>query len=146
MKRSIPAARELGYRADGKLGAAVSHLVRVHHRRRRLERAGWLGALERPEGGWAGGNPQPRPSCEIEVLIDGAEALPRIVSQLEHAKSHVHIAGWYFSPEFALTRDGEAAIPRHLLAELANGWRFVFSLGRERPSPCFDPRAETCER
>jgi hypothetical protein len=126
-------AENLVLRADRQLGAAVSRAVRAHHRRR-LARVGWLRALKGSAGGWAGGNPQPRPGCEIEVLIDGAEALPRIVSQLEQAKSHVHIAGWYFSPEFALTREGEAAILGHLLAELAErGGGSVTPFGSRAP-------------
>jgi hypothetical protein len=32
-----------------------------------------------------------------------------MVAELERAESHVHIAGWYFSPDFALTREGEPA-------------------------------------
>jgi len=52
-------------------------------------------------------------------LIDGAEALPRMVAELERAESHVHIAGWYFSPDFALERESEPVVLRNLLAELA---------------------------
>jgi hypothetical protein len=43
----------------------------------------------------------------LDVLIDGAEALPRLVAELEQPESRVHIAGWYFSPDFAL-RAGES--------------------------------------
>jgi hypothetical protein len=96
-------AQNLVLRADRRLGAAVSHAVRAHHRRR-LERVGWLAALEAPAGGWAGGEPRPRPGGSLEILIDGAEALPRMVTQLERAESHVHIAGWHFSPVRAHTR------------------------------------------
>ena len=68
----------LALRADRHLGAAVGGAVRAHHRRR-LERVGWLGALDAPGDDWAAGDPRPRPGGSLEVLIDGAEALPRSV-------------------------------------------------------------------
>jgi len=111
-------ADKLALRADRHLGAAISHAVCFHHRRR-LKRIGWSAALETPVGGWAAGGPSPRPGNAFEVLIDGADALPRMMAEIAGAKSHVHIAGWYFTPHFALTRDGEPAILRHLLADLA---------------------------
>ncbi len=118
MRRLTSVANHLALRADRHLGAAVSRATGDHHRRR-LERIGWLGALDPPAGGWVAGEPQPRQGGSLEILIDGAEALPRMVVELERAESHVHIAGWYFSPGFALTRDSEPAILRNLLAELA---------------------------
>ncbi|HEY4976132.1 MAG TPA: phospholipase D family protein [Gaiellaceae bacterium] len=118
MRRFAPVAHNLALRADRRLGAAASRAAASHHRRR-LERIGWLEALDPAAGGWAAGEPQPRPGCSLEFLIDGAEALPRMVAELERAESHVHIAGWYFTPGFALTRDAEPTILRNLLAELA---------------------------
>src|SRR5436190_17772633 len=103
---------------DKRLGEAISRTVSSHHGRR-LRRIGWTRALEAPPGGWAAGPPAPRPGNTLEVLVDGADALPRIRAELERATSHVHIAGWYFTPHFALTRDGDPAILRDLLAELA---------------------------
>jgi len=52
-------------------------------------------------------------------LIDGAEALPRIAEALAQARSHVHLTGWYFSPDFALERTDRLTVLRNLLAELA---------------------------
>ena len=118
MRRLNSVASNLAFRADRHLGAAVSRATRSHHRRR-LKRIGRLGALDPPAGGWAAGELQPRLGNSLEILIDGAEALPRMRAELERAESHVHIAGWYFSPDFALTRDLEPAILRNLLAELA---------------------------
>ena len=66
-----------------------------------------------------GGEPPPRTGCSLEVLIDGAEALPRMASELEQAESYIHIAGWLLSPDFALTRRRESKIVRNMLAELA---------------------------
>ena len=118
MQQPTSVARNLVLGADRQLGAAVSRAVGAHHRRR-LERVGWVAALDAPAGGWADGEPQPHPGGSLEILIDGAEALPRMVAELEMAESHVHIAGWRFSPDFALTRDLEPTILRNLLAELA---------------------------
>ncbi|HEY5160516.1 MAG TPA: phospholipase D family protein [Gaiellaceae bacterium] len=118
MRRLTSVPHRLALRADRYLGAAASHVTRNHHRRR-FRRIDRLGALDPPAGDWAAGEPPPRQGCSLEILIDGAEALPRIVAELERAESHIHIAGWYFTPEFALTRDAEPAILRNLLAELA---------------------------
>jgi phosphatidylserine/phosphatidylglycerophosphate/cardiolipin synthase-like enzyme len=118
MRQFAPVAHNLALRADRHLGAAASRAACAHHRHR-FARIAWLGALDSPAGGWAAGEPQPRPGCSLEFLIDGAEALPRMVAELERAESHVHIAGWYFTPDFALTRDPEPTILRNLLAELA---------------------------
>ena len=139
-------AGKLASRADRRLGAAISHAVCSHHRRR-LKRIGWLGAIDTPAGGWAAGDPPPRPGNAFDVLIDGAEALPRMTEEIAGAESHVHIAGWYFTPHFALTRDGEPAILRHLLAELAeHGSRCACSSGREHRCRYFDPHGGRCAR
>ena len=75
--------------------------------------------LDPPSGGWSSELPPARPGNSLEVLIDGACALPAMASQLEQAQSHVHITGWYFSPQFALVRDGEKSSPTRSLARLA---------------------------
>ena len=125
-------------RADYRLGAAVGYAVRAHHRRR-LGRTGWLAALDAPAGGWAAGESQPRPGNSLEILIDGAEALPRMATQLARAESHVHISGWYFSPDFALARDEEPAILRNLLAGLAERVEVRVLVWAGAPLPLFRP-------
>jgi phosphatidylserine/phosphatidylglycerophosphate/cardiolipin synthase-like enzyme len=132
-------------RADRRLGAAVGRAVRAHHRRR-LERADWLIALDAPGGGWAAGEPQPRPGGSLDVPIDGAEALPRMVAELEQAESPVHIAGWFFSPDFALTREGEPAILRNLLAELAERVEVRVLVWAGTPLPLFRPSRGTVRK
>ncbi len=105
-------------RIDGFVGDRVGNVVRAHHRRR-LAAVGWGGALDAPRGGWAGREPTPRAGNSLEVLVDGAEALPRIAAAIRDATRHVHIAGWFFSPELALTRDGTPEVLRNLLADAA---------------------------
>ena len=61
----------------------------------------------------------PRPGNELEVLIDGAAALPAMAEALASAQSHVHLMGWYLSPHLELTRGDEPVVLRNLLAELA---------------------------
>ena len=75
----------------------------------------------------------------MEVLIDGAEALPRIAAELERARSHVHIAGWYFSPDFALAREGAPSVVRNLLAELAERVEVRVLVWAGAPLPLFRP-------
>ena len=80
--------------AEALLGEAISDQICRHHRRR-LRRIGWEHALDAAGTGWAAGNPPPRPGNSIDVLIDGAEALPLIARELEAARSHVHLTGWF---------------------------------------------------
>src|SRR5262249_5478781 len=102
---------------DKTMGDVVERLVRRQHRRK-LRKRGWERALEPGgDGLWPGGDPPPREGNSIDVLVDGAEALPRMVAELRKARSHVHIAGWYLSPWFDLTHDGTELTP--LLAQLA---------------------------
>ena len=83
---------------DKLVGRSVERGFRSHHARR-LRRIGWEHALEPPTSDlWASGEPPPRAGCKVEVLIDGAEALPRLESELRKARSHVHLAGWFMSP------------------------------------------------
>jgi phosphatidylserine/phosphatidylglycerophosphate/cardiolipin synthase-like enzyme len=125
-------------RFDRAVGDATERAIRRHHRRR-LSRQGWLEALEAGPGGWAAGDPPPRTGNSVEVLIDGAQALPRLAEALEAAESHVHLAGWHFSPDFALRRDGKPLILRNLLAELAERVDVRVLAWAGAPLPLFRP-------
>jgi phosphatidylserine/phosphatidylglycerophosphate/cardiolipin synthase-like enzyme len=125
-------------RVDRHLGAAIGRAVVAHHVRR-LRRCGWTAAFDAGGKGWAQGVPPPRAGCSLEVLIDGAEALPRMAAELEKASSHVHIAGWHFSPDFALTRDDKPKILRNLLAELASRVDVRLLVWAGAPLPLFRP-------
>jgi phosphatidylserine/phosphatidylglycerophosphate/cardiolipin synthase-like enzyme len=70
-------------------------------------------------GGWAAGDPPPRPGNAVEILVDGAEYLPRVAGAIRRAESHVHVTGWFFSPEFALERGEQQTVLRNVLAEAA---------------------------
>ena len=119
-------------------GDQVSRQICSHHQRR-LGRIGWERALRPSIGGWADGEPPVRPGNAVDILIDGAEALPTIAEELRQARSHVHLTGWHFSPDFALKRDGEAVVLRNLLAELARRLEVRVLVWAGAPLPLFRP-------
>jgi phosphatidylserine/phosphatidylglycerophosphate/cardiolipin synthase-like enzyme len=110
--------REFLLAAERWAGDRISDQICARHRRR-LRRVGWEEALDPPSGGWADGDFPVRGGNEVEVLIDGADALPAIADELRQATSHVHVTGWYFSPDFQLERDPDHCVLRNLLANLA---------------------------
>jgi phosphatidylserine/phosphatidylglycerophosphate/cardiolipin synthase-like enzyme len=124
--------------AERWFGAELSARICRHHRRR-LAGIGWSRALDPEPGGWAAGEPPSRPGNAVAVLVDGAEALPAIAAELGAARSHVHLAGWYFSPHFALRRDGEPLVLRNLLAELAERVEVRLLAWAGAPLPLFRP-------
>ena len=126
--------------ADRAMGQALERTIREHHRRR-LARIGRSGQLEPPADGssWAAGGPPPRAGCELEVLVDGASALPAIAEAIGRARSHVHIAGWHLAPDFGLTRDADALRLRDLLGELAERVDVRVLLWAGSPLPVFTP-------
>src|SRR5436309_1256622 len=127
-------------RVDRWAGQWIEASIRAHHRRR-LVRAGRLHQLHPPDDGelWCAGDPAPRPGCAVEVLIDGERALSEIAAALAGARSSIHIAGWFVSPEFGLTRDEHAARLRHLLGELAERVDVRVLLWAGAPLPVFTP-------
>ncbi|MFY9578918.1 MAG: phospholipase D family protein [Gaiellaceae bacterium] len=130
--------REALLSAECFLGEAISDQICRHHRRR-LRRRGWEYALDSDGAGWATGEPPPRSGNAIEVLIDGGEALPVIANELTAARSHVHITGWFFSPDFALVRDKRPVVLRNLLAELAERVDVRVLVWAGAPLPLFRP-------
>jgi phosphatidylserine/phosphatidylglycerophosphate/cardiolipin synthase-like enzyme len=134
-------------RFDSILGQGVEATIRAHHHRR-LRRAGRLSQLEPPEDGqlWCAGDPRPREGCELEVLIDGAQALPRIAEAIAGARTHVHIAGWHVTPDFGLTRHGDAPRLRDLLGEVAERVDVRVLLWAGAPVPVFKPARRAVRR
>ena len=104
---------------DDAIGDGIEYAVRAHHRRR-LRRIGWEHALDPGAGLWCDGDPPPRSGNEVSILLDGDEALSALADALESARSRVHLAGWHFSPGFALRRDDRRTALGDLLGELAS--------------------------
>ena len=127
-------------RIDDHVGRATERTKAAHHRRR-LARIGHAGSYDPPRDGslWAAGDPPPREGCSLEVLIDGAEALPRIAEAIESARSYVHIAGWLVTPGFGLTRDASARPLRDLLASVAERCDVRVLLWAGAPLRAFTP-------
>ena len=97
---------------DRLIGDGIEAAVRAKHRRR-LRRLGQDHAL-RPSGtgGWAQARTPPRSGCELEVLIDGAAALPEMASAMRSARRYVHITGWHVAAAFEVERERGADRPR----------------------------------
>lgn len=120
------------------MGSQISGQICSHHRRR-LSKIGWQDALTPPIGGWAESDSSVRAGNAIEILIDGSRALPAIADELSRATSHIHLTGWYFSPDFELVRDGDQVVLRNLLAELADRLPVRMLLWAGAPLPFFRP-------
>jgi len=126
--------------ADDALGEGLERLVRLHHRRR-LRRLGHADALAPNAGGelWVAGDPRPRANNAVEVLIDGAQALPAMAEAFRAARSHVHIAGWHLTPDFAVARSSPSSTVRELLGEAAARAQVRVLLWAGAPVPGYQP-------
>jgi phosphatidylserine/phosphatidylglycerophosphate/cardiolipin synthase-like enzyme len=135
----FPMALPLISQVDARVGDAIEAAVRTRHRRR-LRRLGWERALEPPDGGlWAAGDPPPRPGCSLDVLVDGAQALPAIAAALQGARRFVHLTGWHVAPHFELVRDESPVVLGALLAELAERIDVRVLVWAGAPLPAFHP-------
>ena len=124
-------------RLDAAIGSALEHSVRAHHRRR-LSRRGHARAFDPPPGGWAEtGAFAPRAGSRVEFLVDGAEVLPRMVDDVSAAESHVHVAGWFFTPTFRMGDGGPTL--RGLLADAATRVDVRVLAWAGAPLPLFHP-------
>src|SRR6476660_4828446 len=130
--------REALLSAECLLGEAISDQISRHHRRR-LRRIGWEHALDANGTGWAGGEPSPRPGNAVDIMIDGAEALPMMARELAAARSHIHMTNWFLSPDFELVRGDKPVVLRHLLAELAERVDVRILVWAGAPLPLFQP-------
>ncbi len=119
---------------DRAAGEGIDRLFCTHHRRR-LTRLGHAAAYDPPAAGWAASASAPRRGNAFELLVDGAEALPRIAEALRGARSHVHIAGWHVDPAFRL-EPGAPALAE-LLDSLGVDVRVLVWAGA--PLPLFRP-------
>lgn len=130
--------RSLLDKVDERVGDGIEHVLCAHHKRR-LRRLGWGGVLE-PDGNGDRTQPPVRARNQVEVLIDGEEALPAIENAIRNAKSSVYIANWHASPDFRLTREPGAPTLRDLLAMTAQrGVAVRLLLWAGPPVPAFQP-------
>jgi phosphatidylserine/phosphatidylglycerophosphate/cardiolipin synthase-like enzyme len=124
---------------DTLVGNGVEAAVRAKHTWR-LRRLGWGHALAPPDDGvWAMGDPPPREGCSLEVLVDGANAFPRIAQAIENARDYVHIAGWHLAPYFELVRGERPGVLGELLAEAAERVDVRVLVWAGAPVPVFHP-------
>jgi phosphatidylserine/phosphatidylglycerophosphate/cardiolipin synthase-like enzyme len=130
--------REALHSAECLVGEAISDQISRHHRRR-LRRIGWEHALDADGSGWATGEPPPRPGNAIDILIDGADALPLIADELRAARSHIHMTNWFLSPDFDLVRGEQPVVLHHLLGELAERVDVRILVWAGAPLPLFRP-------
>jgi len=122
---------------DDRIGDGIERAIRAHHRRR-LRRIGWEHALDAVGPAWASGDPPPRAGNAVEVLVDGADALPRIADELRGARSHVHVAGWHVTPTFRLGPSPDDEL-RAILADLAERIPVRVLVWAGAPLPLFRP-------
>src|SRR3954463_11264871 len=95
-------------RLDAAVGDGLERAM-VRHHVRRQRRQGRLGALAPATPGlWAQTAAPPREGNALEVLIDGANALPDMARCVLGAKHHVHVCSWHMQPDFRPVREGES--------------------------------------
>jgi phosphatidylserine/phosphatidylglycerophosphate/cardiolipin synthase-like enzyme len=131
---SLPAGID---RLDGEVGMRVASAVCSHHARR-LKHLGKR-ALDAPAGGWAQDASPPRPGNRLDVLVDGEQMFGALLEELAAARSHVHMTGWYMSPDFVLRHGDPPVVLRNLLAELADRVDVRVLLWAGSPAPVFTP-------
>src|SRR3954466_1586196 len=124
---------------DAKAGDGLEAVLRGHHRRR-LDNLGWSEALSPREGGswWATRAPV-RSGNQVDVLIDGTEALAAMEAAIRAARTSVHGAGAHAAPDFALPRGPGALALRDLRADVARRVPVRVLLWAGPPLPLFQP-------
>ncbi len=137
-------ARDAGRGVDRWVGDTVAAAVRSHHTRR-LARLG-KHPLTPVSGGWAEDAPPPRDGNRFEVLIDGEQALTRMVEEMRRATAFIHLSGWFMSPDFVLQDGPTPVVLRNLLAELAQRVDVRVLLWAGAPVPVFHPSRRTVRK
>jgi phosphatidylserine/phosphatidylglycerophosphate/cardiolipin synthase-like enzyme len=126
---------------DARLGDGLERAVASHHRRR-LRRHGQLAALEpAAPGPYAHtATAPPRAGNALEVLVDGAQALPAMAEAIQGARRHVHVCSWHLEPDFRPERAGPSPRVRELLGEVAERVPVRVLAWAGAPVPVFAPR------
>jgi phosphatidylserine/phosphatidylglycerophosphate/cardiolipin synthase-like enzyme len=126
---------------DDRLGDALERVTARHHLRR-LRRHGQVGAiLPTSPGPWATTSTSPpRKGNSLEVLIDGAQALPAMAEAIRGARRHVHVCSWHLEAAFEPERNGRRSPVRELLGEVAERVPVRVLVWAGAPLPVFTPR------
>jgi len=126
-------------RFDAALGDGIERAM-MHHHLRRLRRLGHLNAIApATEGLWARTSVPPREGNALEVLIDGANALPRMAEAIRNARHHVHVCSWHLEPDFDPGPRKSTPV-KELLADAAERVPVRVLVWAGAPVPVFQPR------
>ena len=130
-------------RFDAAVGEGLEHAM-VRHHLRRLRRLNQLEALAPgSEGLWARTASPPREGNAMEVLVDGATALPEMADAIRGARSHVHICSWNLQPDFDPLRGDRPWPVKKLLADAAERVPVRLLVWAGAPVPVFKPSRRT---
>jgi phosphatidylserine/phosphatidylglycerophosphate/cardiolipin synthase-like enzyme len=126
---------------DDRLGDTLERFTARHHLRR-LQRLGQEAAAAPGSPGlWATtATAPPREGNALEVLIDGAEALPAMAEAIRVAQRHVHVCSWHIEADFEPERDGRRCPVRELLGDAAERVPVRMLVWAGAPLPVFAPR------
>jgi phosphatidylserine/phosphatidylglycerophosphate/cardiolipin synthase-like enzyme len=124
--------------ADRWFGEGLERTVSAHHRRR-LRRVGWEHALDVQPSFEVGAAAGPQPGHELEIFVDGSDALPSMVREMREARHRVLLAGWFFSAAFALERGASGVTLDELLRELGERIEVYVLAWAGAPLPLFRP-------
>src|SRR3954454_4933745 len=126
-------------RFDAAVGDGIERAM-IHHHIRRLRRHGQFKAVApATEGLWAETGVPPRHGNSLEVLIDGANALPRMAEAIRNAKRHVPVCSWHLEPDFDPGPRKSTPV-RDLLADAAERVPVRVLVWAGAPFPVFQPR------
>ncbi|MDA0141156.1 phospholipase D-like domain-containing protein [Solirubrobacter deserti] len=126
-------------RFDAAVGGGIEQAM-IHHHMRRMRRHGQLRAVAPATPGlWAQTGAPPRMGNSMELLIDGANALPRMAEAIRGAQRHVHVCSWHLEPDFDPGPRKSTGV-RELLGEVAERVPVRVIVWAGAPVPVFQPR------